>query len=95
MMSEQRFDSVWDAIEKSPVEAANMKARSDLMIAIRETVDGWNVTQAEAAKRLGLTQPRINDLVRGRIDKFSLDALMNLASHAGLAVRIEVSRPAA
>jgi predicted XRE-type DNA-binding protein len=94
-MKEVRFESVWDAIEGSPAEAANMKARAELMIAIRETVEGWAVTQAKAAKRLGVTQPRMNDLVRGRIDKFSLDALMNLAAQAGLAVRVEVTRPAA
>ena len=94
-MKKRRFASVWDAIEPSQGEAVNMKARSEMMIAIRETVTGWDVTQAAAAKRLGLTQPRMNDLLRGRIDKFSLDALMNLATRAGLAVRVEVVRPAA
>lgn len=72
-----------------------MKARSELMLAIRETVEGWNSTQAVAGRRLGLTQPRTNDLVRGRINKFSLDALINLAARAGLTVRVEVVRPAA
>lgn len=94
-MKKRRFASVWDAIEPARGEAVNMKARSEMMIAIRETVTGWEVTQAAAAKRLGLTQPRMNDLLRGRIDKFSLDALMNLATRAGLAVRVEVVRPAA
>jgi predicted XRE-type DNA-binding protein len=94
-MSEQRFDSVWDALENSPAEAANMKARSGLMIAIRDAVDGWQLTQTEAAKRLGVTQPRMNDLLRGRIDKFSLDALMVLATEAGLTVEWRVSKPAA
>ncbi len=94
-MTEKRFDSVWDAIEGAPEEAANMRARSDLMIAVREVVAGWGTTQARAAERLGITQPRLNDLLRGRIDKFSLDALMNLAGQAGLSVRVEVSRPAA
>jgi predicted XRE-type DNA-binding protein len=94
-MDEQRFESVWNAIEDTPADAASMKVRSELMIAIREPVDGWKLTQAEAAKRLGVTQPRMNDLVRGRIDKFSLEALVNLASQAGLAVRVEVIRPAA
>jgi predicted XRE-type DNA-binding protein len=93
-MKKQRFASVWDAIEPSPAAAANMKARSELMIAIREAVATWEVTQAAAAKRLGLTQPRMNDLLRGRINKFSLDALINLATRAGLSVRVEV-RPAA
>jgi predicted XRE-type DNA-binding protein len=85
-MTEPRFDSVWDAFENAPAEAAKMKARAGLMIVIRDAVDGWQLTQAEAASRLGVTQPRINDLLRGRIDKFSLDALMIFAVDAGLAV---------
>ncbi|MFT4275298.1 MAG: XRE family transcriptional regulator [Rhodopseudomonas sp.] len=71
-MSEQRFDSVWDALDNSPADAANMKTRSALLIAVRDVVDDWKLTQAEAAERLGVTQPRMNDLLRGRIDKFSL-----------------------
>jgi predicted XRE-type DNA-binding protein len=94
-MKRQRFRSVWDAIESSPAQAANMKARSQMMLAIRDTVASWKTTQVAAAKRLGLTQPRMNDLVRGRINKFSLDALINLAARAGLSVRVEVVRPAA
>lgn len=94
-MKRQRFRSVWDAIKSSPAQAANMRARSEMMLAIRNTVETWQVTQAAAAKRLGLTQPRMNDLVRGRIDKFSLDALINLASRAGLSIRVEIVRPAA
>ena len=65
------------------------------MIAIRDVVDRWKMTQAEAADRLGITQPRLSDLVRGRIDKFSLDALMNLAARAELSVRVKVARRAA
>lgn len=87
-MKKQRFDSVWDALEASPAVAANMKARADLMIALREAIDGWRVSQAAAAKKLGLTQPRLNDLLRGRITKFSLDALMEIASRGGVAVRV-------
>ena len=94
-MKKQRFTSVWDAIEPSRAEAANMKARAEMMNAIREAVERWGVTQATAAKRLGLTQPRMNDLVRGRINKFSLDALVNLATGAGLSVRVEIVRSAA
>jgi len=94
-MKEQRFESVWDALEASPAAAANMKARAELMVALHETIDGWGESQAAAAKRLGVTQPRLNDLLRGRITKFSLDALMKLATRAGLAVRVEIMRPAA
>lgn len=94
-MDEQRFANVWDAVEETPGEAALMKARSGLMIAIQETVAGWKLTQAEATKRLGVTQPRMNDLLRGRIDKFSLDALMILATGAGLTVEWRVAKAAA
>jgi predicted XRE-type DNA-binding protein len=95
MSTEDVFESVWDALEPSPVEAAHMKMRSDLMIAIHQAVAGWGLTQAGAAKRLAITQPRLNDLLRGRISKFSLDALVALAARAGLTLRIEISRPAA
>jgi predicted XRE-type DNA-binding protein len=92
---EQTFASVWDALEDSPAEAANMRLRSDLMIALQEVVAGWGLTQAEAAQRLDVTQPRLNDLLRGRIGKFSLDALILLAGRAGLEVRMEVAHAAA
>jgi predicted XRE-type DNA-binding protein len=94
-MDDQQFANVWDAVEQNPGEAAIMKARSGLMIAIQEAVAGWKLTQAEAAKRLGVTQPRMNDLLRGRIDKFSLDALMILASSAGLTVEWRIAKTAA
>lgn len=94
-MKPRRFASVWDAIEPDRVEAANMKLRAQVMMAIGEAVGRWEGTQAAAAKRLGLTQPRMNDLLRGRIDKFSLDALMNIADKAGLKIRMAVSRKAA
>jgi predicted XRE-type DNA-binding protein len=89
-MDPQKFDSVWDALEDTAAEAANMRARSALMIALRSRVESWTVAQAEAARRLGVTQPRLNDLLRGRVEKFSLDALVNLAGPAGLTVRIEI-----
>src|SRR3954462_15318000 len=91
---EQTFASVWDGLEDSPAEAANMRLRSELMIALQEVVAGWGLTQAEAAQRLDLTQPRLNDLLRGRIGKFSLDALIVLTARAGLEVRMEVAHAA-
>jgi predicted XRE-type DNA-binding protein len=63
---------VWDAIEDSPEEAATMTLRSNVMIAISEKVHSWNTTQTAAARRLGITQPRLNDLMHGKINKFSL-----------------------
>ena len=95
MSTDQVYESVWDVLESSPAEAAHMEMRSELMIAIHQAVAGWGLTQAEAAKRLAVSQPRLNDLLRGRVGKFSLDALVGLATRAGLSLRIEISRPAA
>ena len=91
----QVFASVWDALEDSPAEAANMRLRSELMIAVQEAVGGWGLTQVEAAGQLEVTQPRLNDLLRGRVGKFSLDALILLAERAGLSVRVQIERAAA
>ena len=93
-MKYEEFESVWDAIEKDPIVAANLKARSSVMMAIEQTVKSWNLSQVAAAKRLGLTQPRLNDLLRGRINKFSLDALMTVAAKAGLSVEVKVEKAA-
>lgn len=93
-MEVQSFDNVWDALSDSPAEAANMTARSDLLIALQKSIAGWGLTQEAAGKRLGITRPRISDLLAGKISKFSLDALVNLASRAGLAVEIRVSEAA-
>jgi predicted XRE-type DNA-binding protein len=93
-MARQKFESVWDALEDTAADAANMRARSELMIAVRSRIESWRVNQTEAARRLGLTQPRLNDLMRGRIDKFSLDALINLAKPAGLTVRLRIGKAA-
>jgi len=89
-MKARAYRSVWDALEDSPEQAANMRLRSELMIALRAQVEAWDTTQARAARRLRITQPRLNDLLRGRIDKFSLDALVSLAEHAGLKVRLRI-----
>lgn len=86
----QLFASVWDAIEDTPQAAVNMKARSALMMAIAGRVRSWNMIEVEAAKRLGVSQPRLNELLRGRIGRFSLDALVNLLPAAGLTMRVEV-----
>ena len=93
-MTDQTFTSVWDAIEATPDAAENMKLRSRLMMAITETIhaNGW--TQKTAADHLGVTQPRISDLTRGRIDLFSLDTLVSMATAVGLHIELTVSRAA-
>lgn len=90
----QSFDSVWDAIEDTPAEAANMRLRSELLTAVEQEIRSWGLTQAMAAERLGVTQPRLNDLLRGKIAKFSLDALVDLSARAGLAVKLGVEKAA-
>jgi predicted XRE-type DNA-binding protein len=91
-MARQSFASVWDAIEKTPSGAARMKIRSSLLIAIDQKVRGWDVTDTEAAHRLGITPSRLNDLLRGRINKFSIDTLIGLAGNADLRVRIQIAK---
>ena len=89
-MKAETFDSVFDALTDSAPEAANMTARADLLLAIRECVRSWDLPQEQAAARLGLTRPRLNDLLRGKLDKFSLDAMVNIAAAAGLKLHIHV-----
>ena len=76
------------------VEAENLKLRSTLMMRIEDWVEASGLTQAAAAKVLGLTQPRLNALLKGKIGLFSLDALVNVASKAGLSVRLVVKKAA-
>ncbi|MGH8256529.1 MAG: helix-turn-helix domain-containing protein [Steroidobacteraceae bacterium] len=72
-------------------EARNLALRSELMIRIEEFVEQSDLTQARAAQRLGITQPRLNALLRGKIDQFSLDALVNAATRAGLNVELRIT----
>ena len=89
-MSKKQFASVWDAIEDTPEEAENMKLRSVLMTALRNHLTRADMTQAQAAKLLGVTQPRVSDLMRGKINLFALDALVNMVTAAGLIVEMRV-----
>jgi predicted XRE-type DNA-binding protein len=93
-MTQRKFSSIWDAIEDSPEQAASMKARAKLMIALSKKVSSWNISQSQAARRLAITQPRLNDLLKGRINKFSLDMLVNLCARAHFRVDIHI-KPAA
>ncbi|KJC41218.1 XRE family transcriptional regulator [Bradyrhizobium sp. LTSP849] len=90
-MTKKRFTSVWDAIEDTPAEAANMKLRSELMLALRDHITGMKLNQSEAAKLFGVTQPRVSDLMRGKIELFGIDTLVNMAVAAGLKVEVRVS----
>jgi predicted XRE-type DNA-binding protein len=87
---EKTYATVWDALADTPEQAANLQARADLMRQIAELIqdEGWK--QVEAAERCGVTQPRINDLLRGRVSRFSLDALVNIATALGRRVSVEL-----
>ena len=86
----QSHASVWDAIADTPEQAANLRTRAELMQQIAAIVKEAGWTQADAARRCGVTQPRINDLLRGRVSRFSLDALVNLATAIGRRVHLEL-----
>lgn len=86
----ETYASVWDAIADTPEQAANLRARAELMRQIAAIVKESAWTQAEAARRCGVTQPRINDLLRGRVSRFSIDALVNIATAIGRTVSFEL-----
>jgi predicted XRE-type DNA-binding protein len=93
-MNKKRFANVWDAIEDTPAQAENMKLRSTLMMALKDHIVRAGLSQSEAAKLLGVTQPRVSDLMRGKIELFGLDTLVNMIGAAGLHVEMRVSSAA-
>jgi predicted XRE-type DNA-binding protein len=90
-MKKQVFANVWDAIEASPDEAENMKLRSRLMMALSSHIERSSWSQAYAAELLGVSQPRVSDLMRGKIGLFALDTLVNMAHAAGLHVEMQIT----
>ena len=91
-MSKNRFKSVWDAIEDTPEQAENMRLRSDLMMALQKRITQLKLTQEQAAELLGVTQPRVSDLMRGKISLFALDILVNMTTAAGLHVEMRITK---
>lgn len=93
-MTKNRYDSVWDAIEKTPAQAENLKLRSSLMLALKKHIEREGLSQTEAAKVFGVTQPRISNLMHGKIEVFGLDMLVNMLAAAGLRVSLRVKKAA-
>jgi predicted XRE-type DNA-binding protein len=89
--TKKRFANVWDAIEDTPAQAENRKLRSALMMALKDHIARTGLSQSEAAKLLGVTQPRISDLMRGKIELFGLDTLVNMIGAARLHVEMRIS----
>ena len=86
----EQYASVWDALADTPEESANLRIRAELMQQIAAIVEENSWTQTEAAVKCGVTQPRMNDLLRGRVSRFSLDALVNIATAIGRRVHVEL-----
>ena len=90
MSKTESYVSVWDAIADTPEQAANLRARAELVRKIAAIISEQDWTQLEAARRCGVTQPRMNDLLRGRVSRFSLDALVNICTALGRRVRLDL-----
>ena len=86
----ENFPTIWHALFDDPAEIANLQMRGELMASIRRKVEEWSVTQTEAAVRLSITQPRLNDVLRGRVGRFSVDALLKIATRAGIGVGLNI-----
>ena len=90
-MPSKRYASVFDAIADTPQEAVNLRLRAEVMQRIAQRIERKGCTQSDAAERCGITQPRMNDLLRGRLSRFSLDALVNIAAALGLRVELRAA----
>jgi predicted XRE-type DNA-binding protein len=86
--TERGSGNVFADLGFSPDDAINLQVRADLMRQLRARLDKLRVTQAQAARLLGVSQPRVSDLTRGRIDRFSIDMLIRLLGKAGVEVRV-------
>jgi predicted XRE-type DNA-binding protein len=89
-MNVETFGSVSGALAATKAEAPNMKARAGLSRFISEQVNAWDLAQTQAALRLGISRSRLNNLLHGKLENFSLDFLVNLATAADLVVEIRV-----
>jgi predicted XRE-type DNA-binding protein len=90
-MATKGYASVFDAIADTPQEAVNLRLRAEMVRRIAQHVERKDWTQSEAAKHAGITQPRMNDLLRGRMSRFSLDALVNIAAALGMRVELKTA----
>jgi len=88
------YSSVWDALEDTPEIAEDMKLRSQLMMEIRQLIENRHYQPDAAARQLGMTQPRFNDLMTGKINQFLLDDLVVVAVRAGLSVNMSIHEAA-
>lgn len=83
--------NVFEDLGFDPAEAAVLQMRAELMSDLRLYIEKNNLTQVEAAERLGIAQSRVSDLVRGKWEKFSLEMLITLETRLGRTVRVELA----
>ncbi|MHB8988277.1 MAG: helix-turn-helix domain-containing protein [Desulfobulbia bacterium] len=86
----ETFKNVWDALEDDPAERESLKIKSRMMLDIEQHIKNMGITQAQAAKKMGVTQPRVSDLVNGKIDRFTIDMLITMLARLGLHVEIKL-----
>ncbi len=91
MSNLQSFDNVWEVLEDDPVMAENMKLRSTLLMAITRNIKSRNINETEAARLLEITQPRVSALLKGKIEAFRLDTLVNFAHRLGLHIDLKIA----
>jgi predicted XRE-type DNA-binding protein len=91
MSKKGQFNSVWDALEDDPVRQENLKLRSALMMEIAERIKDQGLTQTQAAEVLHISQPRVSALLKGKINDFRLDSLVDMAHRLGMHVSINVA----
>jgi predicted XRE-type DNA-binding protein len=91
MSKNDQFTSVWDALEDDRVRQENLKLRSALMMEIAERIKDQELTQTQAAEVLQITQPRVSALLKGKINDFRLDSLVDMAHRLGMHVSINVA----
>ena len=85
-------ENVFRDLGFSQQEAENLKIRTTLMIRLSQLIEARGLTQAQAASLFKVTQPRVSDLVRGKIDRFSIDTLVAMLGHVGVPVQVVVGR---
>ena len=88
----EKYDNAWEALYDDPARAESLRIKSELMVRVEKYIQENGFIQKEAAKILGVSQPRVSDLVRGKIDRFTIDMLINMLSRVGIKVNIKIEK---
>ena len=90
----EKYDNVWEALYDDPARAESLRIKSELMVRVEKYIQENELIQKEAAEILGVSQPRVSDLVRGKIDRVTIDMLINMLSRVGIKVNIKIEKAA-